>query len=246
MSCPRDFSGQPLCHITAHPHRPQEYFCSTCGKAIRFVEEQNSSEWFWFLMIAVLLVMLLAGCEKQANLLLIRIVDSSSSALNNPAQTQFRKDACLGLADAAKTGDQQSLISVNQEVIASDPVPIKDHSQAYALCHQKFVANGQGTYLCPALQIAGEMSDRAPNYPPVVVLQVQANEGENFCPETLHTLTKKIAKRHGKLVIVGSTNDGNTGLNSQLWQTLKAQPNTRFCSTQARSCVKESLQSIHN
>lgn len=91
MSCPRDFSGQPLCHITAHPHHPHQYFCSTCNKPIRFTDRPDSSEWFWLLIIlGVIVLVLLAGCEKQADRLLIQIRDSSSSALQKAEQSKLR------------------------------------------------------------------------------------------------------------------------------------------------------------
>lgn len=245
--CHFDPLGRPLCQIVEHPDRPEkEKFCIYCKK--RFVEKspENSGWLLLILVVFVLLVLLLSSCKKQADLLLIRIVDTSSSALNDRAQNQFRKDACFGLADAAKTGDKQAVIQVNQDTIATDAALIKERSKMYGLCHHNPQPKGQGTYVCPALELAGELSDRSPNSPPFVLLQIQANEGEQFCPQTWQQLAQKITSRQGQLVIVGSTNDGNTKFNSQIWQTLRTLPNTKFCSAEVRQCIKESLQSIRN
>lgn len=42
MSCPRDRYNQPKCHITAHPDRPYEKFCSTCQRRFRDAESFDS------------------------------------------------------------------------------------------------------------------------------------------------------------------------------------------------------------
>jgi len=195
----------------------------------------------------VLPVLMLAGCSKQSTkLLLIRIADSSASALNNPEQVKGSKDACFGLADGAKPGDKQALIQVSQEVIATDPAMIKDSNDSYALCHQKTKSKGQGTYVCPPLELAIEMIDRKPKNVPVVVLQIQANEGEEFCPNTLTNLANKVSSRRGKLLIIGSTNEGNTGFNTNLWNSLKDLQNTQFCNQNIRRCVKDSIQNTRS
>jgi hypothetical protein len=118
---------------------------------------------------------------------------------------------------------------------------IKDSNDSYALCHQKTESKGHGTYVCQALDLAQEMSDRHPETP-IIVLQIQANEGEEFCPDTLKNLANKVSSRQGKLLIIGSTNDGNTGFNTNLWNSLKDLPNTQFCNQNIRNCVKDSIQ----
>lgn len=44
MSCFRDPSGRPLCHIVEHPDRPNEGFCSTCGKRFQNRSQDDSSQ----------------------------------------------------------------------------------------------------------------------------------------------------------------------------------------------------------
>ncbi|CAD5989416.1 hypothetical protein PCC9214_05564 [Planktothrix tepida] len=42
MSCPHDRHGKPKCHITAHPDRPYDKFCSTCQRRFRDAESFDS------------------------------------------------------------------------------------------------------------------------------------------------------------------------------------------------------------
>lgn len=90
MSCPIDQFGKPICLIVDHPDG-HEKFCVHCKQ--RFVE--RDSEWLWLLIIAlIILVLLLSGCEQQANRLLICIADTSASAVNNSERSQLGKGAC--------------------------------------------------------------------------------------------------------------------------------------------------------
>ena len=175
-SCPRDKHGKLHCEIIDHPDRDNQTFCNYCKR--RFSESSNDFDGVWAVicvLFILLLVLILAGCSKQSTkLLLIRIADSSASALNNSQQVKASKDTCFGLADGAKQGDQQGLIEVSQEMIATDPAMIKDSNDSYALCHQKTESKGHGTYVCPALDLAVEMSDRHPETP-IIVLQMETS-----------------------------------------------------------------------
>ncbi|CAD5960386.1 hypothetical protein PCC9214_03150 [Planktothrix tepida] len=249
MDCPRDHKqGRRMCDLVQLPNH-QEWLCTECKSEFIKKGEGGDIDWGW-LLICILgflfLVLVLSGCEKPANLLLIRITDISASALNDPEQLKISKDACFGVADVAKSGDKAALIQVSQDLIASDPTVIKDQSALYSLCHKKTEpTKGQGTYICGALELAGEMSDRH-SETLMVILQVQANEQEEFCPKTLTNLGDKVASRNGMLLVVGSTNDGNTGFNSQLWDSLKDLHNTHFCNQNIRNCVKDSIQKIRS
>ncbi|GDZ95649.1 hypothetical protein PA905_40790 [Planktothrix agardhii CCAP 1459/11A] len=248
MDCLRDSKNKRMCELIKLPNTTKEWMCTECKS--QFIKKGEGSDFdgVWILLILSLLffVFLLAGCSKQSTkLLLIRIADSSASALNDPKQAKGSKDTCFGLADGAKPGDQQALIQVSQKMIATDPAMIKDSNDGYSVCHQKTQSKGQGTYVCPALDLAHEMSDRHPETP-IIVLQIQANEGEEFCPDTLKTLANKVSSRKGKLLIIGSTNDGNTGFNANLWNSLKDLPNTQFCNQNIRTCVKDSIQNIRS
>jgi hypothetical protein len=251
MDCLRDHKqGRRKCDLVQLPNTTKEWMCTECkSQFIKKGESSNDFDGVWAVicvLFILLLVLILAGCSKQSTkLLLIRIADSSASALNDPKQAKGSKDTCFGLADGAKPGDQQALIQVSQQLIATDPAMIKDSNDSYALCHQKTESKGQGTYVCPALDLAVEMSDRHPETP-IIVLQIQTNEGEEFCPDTLKNLANKVSSRQGKLLIIGSTNDGNTGFNANLWNGLKDLPNTQFCNQNIRSCVKDSIKNIRS
>ncbi len=55
MSCPLNSLGQPLCHITPHPDRPSESFCTHCRQ--RF--HQGSGNWLGVaigLLVTVLVI----------------------------------------------------------------------------------------------------------------------------------------------------------------------------------------------
>ena len=41
MTCPKNASGQSLCHIVPHPDRDQESFCTTCNR--RFISQESNS-----------------------------------------------------------------------------------------------------------------------------------------------------------------------------------------------------------
>lgn len=252
MDCLRDRKGKKICNLVSHPDKDFEAFCTECKT--RFIKKREDlwgdfdGVWLVILVVAFLfLVSVLSGCQKQSKLLLIRISDVSASALNNPEQTKALKDACFAIADASKPGDQQALIEVSENLTATDPSVVKDQEQLYALCHQKPVqSKGQGTFVCDAINLSGEMIDRHSETIPLVVLQVQANERENFCPETLTNLAKKVSSRNGTLLVVGSTNDGNTEFNFNLWETLKDVQNTEFCNQNIRHCVKDSILNLRS
>ena len=249
MDCLRNTKGKRMCELVKLPNTTKEWMCTECKS--QFIKKGEGSDFdggVWILLILCLLffVFLLSGCSKQSTkLLLIRIADSSASALNDPKQAKGSKDTCFGVADGAKPGDKQALIQVSQEVIATDPAMIKDSNDGYSVCHQKTESKGHGTYVCPALELAAEMSDRH-SETLMIILQAQANEQEEFCPETLTNLADKVSSRNGTLLVVGSTNDGNTGFNSQLWDSLKGLPNTQFCNQNIRSCIKDSIQKIRS
>jgi hypothetical protein len=42
MSCFRDQSGRPLCHIVDHPDRPDYRFCSTCRRQFQDLPQSDS------------------------------------------------------------------------------------------------------------------------------------------------------------------------------------------------------------
>ncbi|WRH66360.1 MAG: hypothetical protein RSE13_22655 [Planktothrix sp. GU0601_MAG3] len=84
MTCPRDKHGKLCCEIIDHPDR-QEAFCNYCKQ--KFVKK---SEWdfdgVWaviFVLGLFFLILILSGCQKPANSVLIRITDISNY-LNHP------------------------------------------------------------------------------------------------------------------------------------------------------------------
>ncbi|MBE9143550.1 hypothetical protein [Planktothrix mougeotii] len=247
MDCLTDKKGNRRCDLVQLPNH-QEWLCTECKSEFIKKGEGGDIDWVWLLILILgffFVVLVLSGCQKQANLLLIPITDISASAQNDPDQLKASKDSCFAIADATKPGDKAALIQVSQDLIAFDPAVVKDQSDLYSLCHKKAEPKGQGTFICPALKLAGEMSDRNPETL-MIILQAQANEQEEFCPETLTNLANKVSSRKGKLLVVGSTNDGNTGFNSNLWNTLKDLPNTQFCNQNIRNCVKDSIQTVRS
>jgi len=62
MSCQMDRYGRPKCHITAHPDRPHDQFCSTCGKRFHQVEYWND---IVLVILAVVALLVLALTRLQ-------------------------------------------------------------------------------------------------------------------------------------------------------------------------------------
>ncbi len=91
MDCLRNTKGKRMCDLVKLPNTTKEFMCTECKN--QFIKKGEGSDFdgVWILLILSLLlfVFLLAGCSKQSTkLLLIRIADSSASALNDPKQAK--------------------------------------------------------------------------------------------------------------------------------------------------------------
>ncbi|MGC9528198.1 MAG: hypothetical protein ACP5D7_21905 [Limnospira sp.] len=62
MTCQTDRYGRPRCHITAHPDRPHDQFCSACGKQFHPVEKWND---IIVVILAVLALLVLTLTRLQ-------------------------------------------------------------------------------------------------------------------------------------------------------------------------------------
>lgn len=194
-------------------------------------------------LLTLALSFLLNGCPKPPNLLLVHLFDVSESA-SNEAFVKDTQQVCHGTVETARSHDRISRIAVSAEIQAADPQPIREREKLHRACKERSLPKGTGTFTCPAWELAMQLSDRYPNYRPVVINQIHTNEYETFCKETLEQLVQKISERQGRLVIVGSTNDGNQPFNAKLWSTLKSLPNNQFCSDSARACVISAIRSV--
>lgn len=192
----------------------------------------------------LLLSLGLGGCQSQNHAFIAYLSDNSKSAQEDAAFTKEKEQTCFGIADAAKQGDLYANISVSEDVRAADPETVADPDDLFAPCKKQPQVKGKGTHACPAWSLAVDMSDRNPKHRPIVISMIQANELEQFCPEVLQKLAQKVAERKGQVIIVGSTNAGNTGFNAKVWQTLKSYNNTKLCAEKGRVCVQEAINSV--
>lgn len=191
---------------------------------------------FWLIALSFLL----GSCSEPR--LLIHIVDLSQSAVNKAGFLQEQKQVCHGLIDAASYQDLIIKIGVNSDIQSTDPVPVTNREMLHGNCKPQPEPEGYGTFVCPAWQQSLQLINRYPTFQPIIVTQVQTNEVEEFCKDTLSALMESIIERNGIHIVVGSTNDGNTPFNKQLWAALNALPNNRFCHSDVRHCVKQSIE----
>lgn len=192
------------------------------------------------LLTAISLLLLLTGCEK---ILIVHLFDASASAINNAEFIKEEQQVCHGIVDALKSSDRYARIPVNSQMAAQDPDKITSREKLHRECKNQPQPKGEGTFSCPAWQLAIELSDRYPEYRPLIVTQIQSDELETFCTSTLQTLSRKISDRQGQLIFIGSSNEGSK-FNSNLWEELKTLPNTKFCQKNGRACVTEAINSL--
>lgn len=192
------------------------------------------------LLAAISLVLLITGCKK---ILIVHLFDASASAVNNADFVKEEQQVCHGIAEAVKSNDRYARIPVSSDITAQDPDRITSREKLHRECKNQPQPKGKGTFSCPGWQLAIELSDRYPEYRPLIVTQIQTDELEPFCASTLQTLSRKISDRKGKLIFVGSSNEGSK-FNSNLWQELKTLPNTKFCQKNGRTCVTEAMNSL--
>ncbi|MCL1472932.1 hypothetical protein [Argonema antarcticum] len=61
--CPRNALGEPACHITAHPERPESKFCASCNQV--FEEKLTGSGVITFLGIIFLILGIIITIQPQ-------------------------------------------------------------------------------------------------------------------------------------------------------------------------------------
>lgn len=65
MACPYNASGEPICHITAHPDHPDQKFCAACNQ--RFIDQPPTEDSNLFVTIITVLLFLFFWQSLQTN-----------------------------------------------------------------------------------------------------------------------------------------------------------------------------------
>lgn len=184
----------------------------------------------------------LGGCEHQ-KLLLIYLQDSSASCINDSTCSKNSQQVCHATVESMSSDALYSRILVNSEVLKNDPQLLSNKEIFHKKCNEKLIPKGVGTFVCPSFELSQELIHRHSNYTPIVVNHIQTNEQEKFCPETLKKLMTMMQEKKGKMIVVGSTDTGNTKFNYQMWEVLKKLPNNHFCDdhSNVRACTKNQI-----
>lgn len=178
------------------------------------------------ILIAALSAVMLSSCSSQKPLFLMHIVDVSASARADEAFGEVSKKICHGIVNAAKEKDLYSYIAVDAEISpAADPIEVASRDDMHKSCNQESseISLKEGTSPCLAWERALQLLTTrvsGDEYTPIVISQIQANEGDKECNEEATSLANKIKEHQGRFIVAGSTNKGNTGYNDWLWETL--------------------------
>ena len=175
---------------------------------------------------ASLLLLLLGACQSTPHfsLSLISIVDVSRSAQNDKLFSSDAKKVCHTIVNSAVEKDTYIVIPVDADVpIASDPIKVSGRDGLHSKCNniKALTSNSEelGTKSCQAWERALEIIHKQESsaYRPIIINQIQVNEGDPRCTATLTNLMRTVTDLQGLLIFVNSTNEGNTGYNQWLW-----------------------------
>jgi hypothetical protein len=188
-----------------------------------------------FIRLMLILPMLTIACQTtpQAPLLLIHLVDVSQSAQSEGFKKSVKR-TCHEIVELAKKSDLYTHISVDAALsTVSDPQSVRSKSTLHKGCQKISDPNSkkQGTMSCLAWERTIEIIHRQKvMYRPIVINQIQANEGDKKCITTLTHLGQLVTERQGRLLILNSTNQGDSNYNQWMWNVSKAKglDNVRF------------------
>ena len=178
------------------------------------------------ILIAATLSIILGACQSTpySSLSLISIVDVSKSAHNDKSFSSDAKKVCHAIASLAAEKDSYIIIPVDSDVpIASDPEIVVSRDELHSKCNNTetliHTSEKPGTKSCKAWERALDVIHKQESsaYRPIIINQIQANEGDPRCTATLTSLMRTVTERQGLLMIINSTNEGNTDYNQWIW-----------------------------
>lgn len=173
-------------------------------------------------LLTTFLILLLSSCisASKNNLLLVHLVDVSSSAQQDEDFSRASKRACHSVAEAAQNGDKYLLLLVDaSNPRYEDPLEIKGqdtiHQQCHNLKNHESPAD-QGTFPCYSWEIVDTILERSEESElvPTVISQIQTNELEEGCDDVVIELAEEIEARNGIFI---HANSENTGAKYNAW-----------------------------
>jgi hypothetical protein len=209
--------------------------------------------------VLMLVSSLVTGCNPSQPIATILILDKSASALEDKQFAEIASQSCHTYAKSLLPNDFAGQIPVNGNAPrASDLTQVLDPRLYHRNCQQSSDATlvsataPNGTFSCPAWDLAHDLTHRQTNssLPVLYVSIIQTNEMEAPCPDVWRSLADDAQKRHGKLVIAGSSvgDAQNAALdgsfNQLLWQELKDSPSVVFCEEDAQGCIEQAFREI--
>lgn len=208
------------------------------------------------ILLATLLTIALSSCTNtnQRPLFIVHIVDVSASAIEDKDFVKTAKKTCHAVVKASREKDLYSYITVAAEISpAEDPTLVNSRDSMHINCNKGVQSDmtQAGTFPCKAWDrtldlVSTRVDDTA--YIPVVVSHVQANEMEvdkdRSCTNTVTSLANKVTEQNGKILVAGSTNQGNTPYNAWLWETLSEVPEVRFISGNVAQTIENEIKSV--
>jgi hypothetical protein len=159
--------------------------------------------------LPILLALLLSSCSSHKSLFLIYVVDVSASARGDENFVAGAKKVCHSMVSAAKVKDLYSYIAVDAGISPrSEPQSINSRDAMHGDCNKELesVSDKMGTFPCLAWERSLKLIDKVDvsKYTPVLINQIQANELDQQCTETVTSLADKIHGSQGRFIITGS------------------------------------------
>lgn len=187
-----------------------------------------------------------SGCSpqvmaKSANLDIYHLQDTSASAKNDPTFQSSLKTTCHTLAKTIRKGDRYVRKTVNGELLMAEGLTLATPKKIRRQCKENSpLTSSKGTFSCPVWKQTEELIVNS-SVPPIVISQIQANEGEAPCPNTWKSLADTVKEHQGVIIILDSTNEGNTDFNQYLWQTLHSYSNVYFVNSEVETQLKHTI-----
>ena len=187
----------------------------------------------------------LASCLPSQKLAFFYVLDVSKSARESPDFMQDILTVCRALDDSVRRGDQALTIYASGKNPKYEDLKLAKPGQFSKDCRKDF--SGEltelGTLTCKSWELVGRIAENVP-YKPIFISQVHVNETEEPCPEVWQKTAEIITERGGYILILSSTNAGNSEYNSIITETFDKKDRVKFWSGDFERDVKNIISSL--
>lgn len=190
--------------------------------------------------MTVSILILLPSCSQKNPIALVLLKDTSISGQNNEEFKTTTKKACKGITESISRGDELKVIQVNGEPDFFEHLTPTNPTDAKKKCGAVSTTQKQGTLTCPAVRTAHKIFQSSKK-PGVLLVLIETNERELFCPQDWRTTVKNVIEKGGSVLILNATNNGGESFRLEIETALEGLPVT-YAHTDVEFAIKNAIQ----